>query len=325
MSERIHVVAAVVQDAGGRILVARRPEHVHLGGLWEFPGGKLEPGEERLAGLRRELREELGIDIASARPLIAVPHRYPDQDVLLDVWKLRAWRGEVHGREGQRLRWVTPAELAELALPAADGPVLTALSLPSLYLVTPEPDAAGFVDTLETCLAAGVRLVQLRARVTSRDRLEPIVAQCLAACARHGARLLLNADPAVALALGAHGVHLSGAALRLARKRDWPGGLLTGASCHDDDELRRAEDCGVDFVVVGPVLPTRTHPDAKPLGWDRFAGLVAATRLPAFALGGLGPADRPTAWAAGSQGIAAISAIWYAPDPAAVVVMGRED
>ena len=126
----IHVVAAVVIDAQGRVLIAQRPKKKHLAGGWEFPGGKLEAGEERLAGLARELREEIGIAIAAPRPLIRVRHAYPTREILLDVWVVRRYSGEPRGLEGQALRWCPQQDLASADLLPADEPVVAALRLP---------------------------------------------------------------------------------------------------------------------------------------------------------------------------------------------------
>ena len=129
-SPLVHVVAAAVIDTTGRVLIAQRPAGRHLAGGWEFPGGKLEPGEERLAGLARELREELGITIATPRPLIRVRHAYPSRDVLLDIWVVKRYGGEPQGLDGQALRWCTQEELAVAELLPADKPIVAALRLP---------------------------------------------------------------------------------------------------------------------------------------------------------------------------------------------------
>jgi 8-oxo-dGTP diphosphatase len=102
----LHVVAAVVRDSSNRILIAKRAPDVHMGGLWEFPGGKAENSETREQALVRELQEELGLTATSYRPLIRIPHHYPGKSVLLDVWEVTGWLGEPHGREGQPIRWV---------------------------------------------------------------------------------------------------------------------------------------------------------------------------------------------------------------------------
>jgi 8-oxo-dGTP diphosphatase len=149
----IHVVAAAVIDSRGRVLIAQRPAGKHLAGGWEFPGGKLEPGEDRRLGLARELREELGISIATPRPLIRVRHSYDYGDVLIDMWVVRQYSGEPRGLDGQALRWCTQDELESVELLPADGPIVAALRLPETlqqastreYVLGPsaEADAAG--------------------------------------------------------------------------------------------------------------------------------------------------------------------------------------
>jgi 8-oxo-dGTP diphosphatase len=132
----IHVVAGVVIDAAARVLIAQRPAGKHMAGGWEFPGGKLEPGEERLAGLARELREEIGITVGPARPLIRVRHAYPSREVLLDVWVVRRYEGEPRGLDGQALHWCTQDELATAELLPADKPIVAALRLPERLTAT---------------------------------------------------------------------------------------------------------------------------------------------------------------------------------------------
>jgi mutator protein MutT len=126
-----HVVAAAVTDLTGRVLIAQRPAGKHLAGCWEFPGGKLEAGEDRRAGLTRELREELGITLfAPLRPLIRVRHTYDYGEVLIDVWVAQRYSGEPRGLEGQALRWCAGDELESVELLPADGPIVAALRLP---------------------------------------------------------------------------------------------------------------------------------------------------------------------------------------------------
>jgi len=149
-----HVVAAGVTDLKGRVLIAQRPPGKHLAGRWEFPGGKLEAGEDRRLGLARELREELGITLSAApRPLIRVRHRYDYGEVLIDMWVVRQYSGEPKGLEGQALRWCTREELETVELLPADGPIVAALRLPETLArpstqdyvlgLSAEPDAAG--------------------------------------------------------------------------------------------------------------------------------------------------------------------------------------
>ncbi|HMD74954.1 MAG TPA: 8-oxo-dGTP diphosphatase MutT [Steroidobacteraceae bacterium] len=135
----IHVVAGVLTDEADRVLLAQRPEGKHLAGGWEFPGGKLEPGEKRYAALERELKEELGIEVVAARPLIRARHQYPTREILLDVWVVSEYRGEPAGLDGQALRWCARADLPAAKLLPADRPIVTALQLPARLMQAAGP------------------------------------------------------------------------------------------------------------------------------------------------------------------------------------------
>jgi mutator protein MutT len=126
----VHVAAGVLVDRGGRVLIAQRPPGKHLAGAWEFPGGKLEPGESPRTGLEREIREEIGVAIEHPRPLLRLRHTYDYGEVLLDVWVVRRYRGEPRGLDGQALRWCPRGELANADLLPADRPIVEALRLP---------------------------------------------------------------------------------------------------------------------------------------------------------------------------------------------------
>jgi 8-oxo-dGTP diphosphatase len=143
-TEPLHVAAAVLRDAGtGHVLLTRRHDHLHQGGLWEFPGGKLEPGETVALGLARELQEELGIEVVRCRPFLCVDHAYPELTVRLDVHEVLEWHGEPRALEGQALRWADVRSLDPGDFPAADVPMLTALRLPAHYVISDEPTSAG--------------------------------------------------------------------------------------------------------------------------------------------------------------------------------------
>ncbi|MGN6512152.1 MAG: Nudix family hydrolase [Lysobacteraceae bacterium] len=308
----VAVVAGVIRDPRGRILLARRTEGRDLAGLWEFPGGKVELGETPEAALVRELREELGIEVEAGSPLIAVPQRYPHKRLRLDVRAIARWRGSAKGHEGQALAWVPPHRLPDYPMPPADRPVVAALLQPDRYLVTPPPDAddAAWLDGLRRALAAGIARVHLRGGdAIPPARWRALAEAAAALCAEAGAQALVNADVALARALGI-GVHLRAAQLGALAARPLAAGQWVAASCHDLAELRRAEALGCDFAVLGPVAPTATHPEATPLGWAGFAALREQVALPLYAIGGLAPSDIPTARAHGAQGIAAIRALW---------------
>ena len=308
----IHVMAAVITDARGRILLARRTEGRDLAGRWEFPGGKQEPGESPEAALVRELREELGIEARVGDPIISVPQQYPDKRLCLDVRHLAGWTGTPRGHEGQALAWVAPDKLARYDMPPADRPVVAALLQPDRYLVTPEPDdPARWLAALDQALADGVRRVQVRARSVSGEAWKALAQRAVARCREAGAEVLLNGDVELARELKV-GVHLRAAQLAALTMRPLPEGVPVAASCHTAEELQHAQRLGCDFAVVGSVHQTLSHPDGEPLGWPGFAGLREGVSLPIYAIGGMTTADITEARRHGAQGIAAIRGLWQA-------------
>ncbi|MET0580587.1 MAG: Nudix family hydrolase [Pseudoxanthomonas sp.] len=311
-SRFIHVAAAVITDVRGRVLLARRTDGRDLAGLWEFPGGKREPGESLEAALVRELQEELGITVQVGAPLISVPQEYPDKRLLLDVRQVVSWHGVARGMEGQALAWVAPEKLTRYPMPPADRPVVAALLQPDRYLVTPEPggEDAAWLGSLTKALSTGVRRVHLRARsIDQRARWRKLAAAAAALCRKAGAQALVNGDIELARELGI-GVHLRSSQLDGLSARPLPANLPVAASCHTAEALRLAQGLECDFAVLGSVKPTATHPQASPLGWEGFARLRELVSLPIYAIGGLSPADLADARRNGAQGIAAIRALW---------------
>ena len=310
----MHVMAGALRDAEGRVLLAQRPPGKHLAGAWEFPGGKVEPGEAPLAALARELREELGVEIdpASVEPLIRVPWAYGERGLLLDAWQVTRWRGTPASLDNQALQWRAPLQADPGQLAPADRAILQALRLPSRYPVTPAlvSPAEGFAG-LERAIGQGERLLQLRLPEWPANAVRELAARLLPAARTHGAQLLLNADIEGARQLGPGvGVHLKSAQLAVLDARPLPWDQPVGASCHDAEQLAQAVRIGADFATLSPLAPTASHPQASPLGWARFGELVAAAALPVYALGGVGPGDADAARRAGGQGVAGIRAFW---------------
>ncbi|MFH0350526.1 MAG: Nudix family hydrolase [Chromatiales bacterium] len=315
MADRpVHVAVGVIVNEGGKVLVSKRKATAFHGGLWEFPGGKVEPGEHVTQALRRELFEELGIEITSYRPLIQIRHSYQHREVNLDCWRVEQWRGIAHGREGQAITWSGTADLDEKIFPGANKPIITALRLPNLYLISPEPsgDLDHFLVKLDQCLSAGIRMFQLRSKEMPKSRYERLACEALQVCRRHETMLLLNTSPRAAVSLGAHGVHLSARRLRELRARPIASSYWVAASCHSRVEVEWANEIGTDFIVLSPVLKTATHPGSPVLGWQEFSELARGARQPVYALGGLSACDLETAWRCGAQGVAGIRSLWTA-------------
>ncbi len=307
----VHVAAAVIVDAEGRILIAKRPADKHQGGLWEFPGGKVEANEPVKEALSRELHEELGISVDSARRMIRVHHHYPDKSVLLDVWRVDGFSGKAHGREGQPIEWVTVSDLSHYKFPEANQPIVMAAQLPDCYLVTPAPgDPEAFLKQLDEVLDQGIRLIQLRAKGMAEADYKALAIEVCQRCHAKGAKLLLNGDPAWVAAVGADGVQLSSGLLRSLDQRPLAKNLLVGASCHNAEELQKAQQLGVDFALLSPIKWTKSHPEMEGLGWQAMQTLIDEVPMPVYALGGVSKADLVEAHEAGAQGIAAIRSLW---------------
>lgn len=309
----MHVMAGVLCDREGRVLLAQRPPGKHLAGLWEFPGGKREPGEAPQAALARELREELGLDIEPGTPLIRIPWCYGERGLLLDAWKITRWRGEAASLEGQALQWRRPEQVNPAILAPADRPILQALRLPPRYLITPsdwrEEAFPRVLESLRQQIIRGNALLQLRLPAWGRQAVRDLAAALLPDAQRHCVPLLLNADIDGACQLGI-GVQLKRDQLLSLAERPLPWRQPVGTSCHDAAELEQATRLGADFATLSPVLATRSHPDAVPLGWEAFQHLAETASLPIYALGGMASGDVSRACDAGGQGVAGIRGFW---------------
>ena len=312
MSRVIHVAVGVVVNDAGNILIAKRPDNTHQGGLWEFPGGKVEQDETLFDALKRELREELAIDVLAIEPLIKIRHDYGDKIVLLDVHKVISFSGKPHGNEGQPIQWVAPIQLVNYEFPAANVPIITAINLPQRLLITGEfKNHYDFMSRLERALKNGIDLVQLR--VPEPEILLALHDDVSALCDNYSARLLLNTSADIFSNIPVRknvGLYLNSNNLLACESRTVPKNILLAASCHNKTQIDHAQKIGVDFICVSPVSKTISHPEQHPMGWNGFSQLVKAAVIPAYALGGMRDVDLSTALAHGAQGIAAISEWW---------------
>ncbi|MDP2786180.1 MAG: Nudix family hydrolase [Sulfurimicrobium sp.] len=306
----VDVVAAVIVQPDGRFLLARRPDGKPYAGYWEFPGGKVEAGESLFQALARELHEELGIEVKHAYPWLVRHFDYEHASVKLHFFRVVAWDGEPHGKESQLLAWQTPGSVDVAPLLPANGPILSALELPATLAISniAEMGEEPFMSHLAGALENGLRLIQLREKSLSLPELERVARRVVSLAHGYGARVVINAEVRLAQAVGADGVHLTAAALMRLEAR--PQDRLVGASCHSVEELERAAELELDYVLLGAVLPTLSHPGAHALGWEAFAGLIKDYPLPVYALGGMSPAHLETAWAAGAHGIAMLRGAW---------------
>lgn len=317
MTKLVHVAVGVIFNAQCNILIAKRSDTAHQGGLWEFPGGKVDAGENIHQALVRELKEELAINVTASEPLIQIRHHYVDKSVLLDVQKVRSFDGEPMGNEGQPVRWVTPDELSAYEFPAANRPIITAIRLPQHYVITGEfSSITDFSMRLERALQQHVRLIQLRIAKINIAEHADILQTAFELCATYSAILIVNTSAAEFALIRqtfprqSCGLHLNRHQLFACSARPVAPDVLLGASCHNLEEINQAQKIGVDYLLLSPVSQTASHPESASLGWKKFADLVEQVNVPVYALGGMQPNDLSMAIHAGAQGIAGISGWW---------------
>ncbi len=289
----IPVVAAVLRDAHGRLLLAQRPEGKHLAGLWEFPGGKLEPDETPPQALKREIAEELGIEIHDAVPLLTLTHHYADRSVRLMLLEVEAWGGSPAGLEGQALRWVSLDQARELAMPSADRPIIKVMGLGGSLAVIPEPTAFvskdHFLAALESALRAGATFLRIKMPFLLEDQASKLADQCADVIKDFKAKWILESSPDVAVSAGADGVVLSAEAANSFESRPLADDLLVAVDCRTGDDLAAAGRLDADFVVLGPTdsdIANTTAPD-----WARWSALIADSPVPVFLAAGSMPVD----------------------------------
>ncbi|MDO9394278.1 MAG: Nudix family hydrolase [Methylotenera sp.] len=322
----IEAAVGIIQRENGLVLLAERPLGKPWAGYWEFPGGKIEADEMPEQALKRELLEELGITVKSLYPWLTRSFDYvakynaqgqlevPAKTVKLHFFTVTEWDGELLGLENQAISWQHPENLTVSPMLPANTPILTALSLASVYAITNlhELGEALFFDRLKNALDNGLKMIQVREKQLFAADLLKFIKQLVALAKPYGAKVFLNSNLEMtidsALELGIAGVHLSAKDLMELQKK--PVGMLCGASCHSSKELAKAESLALDYVMLSPVQATLSHPEANLLGWDKFSALIAGYSLPVYALGGMQESDLQNAKLHGAHGIAMLRSVW---------------
>lgn len=292
----------------GAVLLADRPAGKPYAGYWEFPGGKIEPGEDVQQALARELHEELGIDIGPARPWFVFEYDYPHAYVRLYFRRVYDWRGAPQAREGQQLAFFDPTdELPQPLLPAA-VPALRWLTLPSVceWLEAGALGVDALLAHLDARLAQGLRMVLLHEPNQAQAAIDELLAAVLPRCRAHGARVLVCSTQGRPMQ-DADGMLLMPDALADLVAR--PSAPWLGAMVRDATDLAQAARVGCDFVMAGPVLPSADAVGAITLGWHGFSALASTTPLPVYAMGGVATTDLDRAQHAGAHGVAVSSAV----------------
>ena len=310
-SNTVHVAVGVIKNKQNQFLISKRLNHLHQGGLWEFPGGKVEKNESVYDALCRELDEELAIQVVKAEPLIKITHTYSDKSVLLDVWLVEEFTGSATSQQQQPIKWVLSKDLSQYEFPAANQGIISSLSLPPYYAITGDfKDKEDFHERLQHCLQSGITLIQLRVKNSTEEELDELLKLSIPLCKKFKAKLLVNTTVNIIKKYNIDGIHLDSKNLLSCHRRPISKDKLLAASVHNVDELNQAMKIEVDFIVISPVLDTTSHPGANTLGWRELENLISVSSIPVFALGGMKRDLLSKAKQAGAQGIAAISEFW---------------
>tara|TARA_R110001592_G_scaffold140266_5_gene361039 strand:- start:511 stop:1533 length:1023 start_codon:yes stop_codon:yes gene_type:complete len=317
----VHVCVAVIErfNASSKVnevLIAKRPDHVHQGGLWEFPGGKLEFGESIIDALDRELFEELDIRIKplapsklgaeALSPLIQIQHSYPDKTVFLDVWRVRSFSGKPKGKEGQEIRWLASSVLQTYHFPEANKAILKAYLLPSRYFITPV--YASILEAelgLKCALDEKAQLIYFRQPQLGNEAYLLWLEFLLEKYPELESRMMFQFVEALEVFSGA-GVHLSFSRSKAYSERPIRADKWFAVSCHNESELSYSNLLSADFVTLSPVLKTKSHPEQSEMGWDSFKRLVLTAIVPVYGLGGLSTEHERQLIHSGAQGLAGI-------------------
>lgn len=310
--EYTHVVIGIVHNNNHEVLVSRRKKNTHLPGMLEFPGGKTEDNELAFDTLKREFKEELGIHVLRAAPLIQIPFHYTDRCLLLDVFNIQEYSGKVSANEGQELFWQSIESLSDIGFPAANFGIIRALRFPKHFPITPDClEEKSFLNHFENVISRNdSKIIQLRAHALSNSAYSKLAMQCFDLCNQYKTKLVLNRELECIENLNFSGLHLTSKNLLKLEKRPLGANHIIGASCHDVKEVEKANTLKLDYIYIGPVLDKAENRKAKTLGWDGFARLSRMSTVPAYAIGGMDPSKLDKCFLSGGQGIAAIRAFW---------------
>jgi len=307
---QIHVSVGILIDSHNKILLAQRPNSRSWAGWWEFPGGKIEGNETPHDALKRELKEEIGIEVINCESWTIRNYSYTEHQVTLYFFKITKWTGDPVSNENQRLVWLYPYQVDRKTILPPNIFILNALTMPSYYAITniSETPKRIFYSQLENQLKQGLKMVQIREKYLSFLELKKVSEEIMAICKPFSAKVIINSNINLVEDLNASGVHLTSLQLKVLDKK--PSNMFVGASCHSEVDIMIAEEKGIDFVVLSPVNKTLSHLDIKPMGWKNFSKIANKTNIPIYALGGMKRVDLSRAYQYGAIGISSQRDAW---------------
>ena len=307
------IAIGVIFNQHNQLLISRRTSKQHLAGCWEFPGGKLESGESFKFALRRELHEEVGVTVHTAVKIFSSTHQYSDRQLSFQLYKIIHYSGAVIAKQNQQLRWVDADQLSSIDFPEANRSMVDALILPQQYMIADEQVfSCSLIETVKKQLEAGVRIIQHRANGVAKKEYIQHWQTLNNLCNQYKAKLIANSPIDWHADLQPNYIHLNSIGLKeINNNTNSLKAELFSASCHNDDEIKIANQLRPRCILLGPVNYTQSHSNANILGWKKFAHVCSNSNMPVYALGGLTKQDTKNALMSGAQGIAAIRAFKY--------------
>lgn len=307
----VHVAVGVITNKRGEVLVSLRHPDAHQGGLWEFPGGKVDAGESVATALCREFREELGITPTVFFPFKKILHQYSDKAVLLDVWLIRNYEGNPRGCEGQEIAWQALDSLSYEDFPVANKPIINALHLPKRIPITPELESfSAFKTLLAHWMKEGCQLGYFQQNDLPADIYRQWLSSALDYCVDKNLGLIADYGKfeSSLASTTPQGIHVDSSVLMELRQRPAAPDCYFSATCHNDKELQKAEALNADFVFLAPASVVDETSNCSEAMWNTFTRLVEGVSLPVYALNGKSPDSSEEAVSHGAFGIAGIDA-----------------
>ncbi len=306
----VNVSVAILINADYQVLLGQRPFPKSWEGWWEFPGGKIKKNETFVDALYREIYEEIGIKITKFKKWVTRQYSYDNLDVTLQFFKVYKWDGEITPKENQKLVWTNLKNPNVSPILPANLFIQNAFDLPSYYAITnlSESPKKLFLKQLQEKIDNGLEIIQIREKDISFEELKKFSKEVIKICKPQGVKVIINSYINLAHELKADGVHLTSKDLNSIKKI--PQNLIVSASCHTQKDIDIAEKIKIHFIVLSTVKKTLSHPDMKPMGWNKFRKIANKVNIPIYALGGLGIEDYQIALENGAIGIASQRSIW---------------
>ena len=312
MTESIlQVSVGVIVNSSNEVLISKRPKNVHQPDLWEFPGGKVGANESTDTALLRELKEELGLSVISKKLLMVINFDYGDKKVCLNVYLIKEYSGVEKGLEGQPIKWVKISDLQQYKFPLANTSIINRLQLPDFIQITGNYSSINeLLEKTQHCIDKGIRYLHFRAHEINDELYIDHAMALKKLCQKNNIKFIVNRTLDIFNKIDADGLHFSRYEMQKYYKRPCSQRKFFSVSCHNEDELRHAQNLSADYCFLSPVKPAISHKSGVLLGWEKFTTLTLKSNIPVYALGGISDDDIWIAKEAGGQGIAAISAYW---------------